>query len=61
MVKYIVTTSNYLPKVIKREIHKHVSMYTIRVSLAKSGQVFTCCNQLNSFNGTDLLGVKGRP
>ena len=29
-------------------------MYTVRVSLAKSEQVFLSCNQLNSFNGADL-------
>ena len=29
-------------------------MGTVRASLAKSEQVFLFCNQLNSFNGTDL-------
>ena len=60
MVKYIHTTNNYLSQIIKKEIHKQVPMYTVRVSLAKSEQVFICCNQLNSFNETDLLGVEGR-
>ena len=32
-----------------------MSMDTVWVSLAKSEQVFLCCNQLNSFNGTDLF------
>ena len=30
-------------------------MYTVRVSLAKSEKVFLCCNQSDSFNGTDLF------
>ena len=41
-------------KLIEKQRHKNVSMYTVRVSLTKSEQVFLCCNQLNSFNGTDL-------
>ena len=39
-------------KLIEKQRHKNVSMYTFRVSLTKSEQVFLCCNQLNSFNGT---------
>ena len=57
MVKYIEMTNNYLLKLIKKLRHKDVSMYTVRVSLAKSEQVFICCNQLNCFNGTDLSWV----
>ena len=53
MVKYINTRNNCLLKLIKKR-HKNVSMDTVRVSLAKSEQVFLCCNQWNSFNGTDL-------
>ena len=60
MVKYIDTTNNYLLKLIKNQGHNNVSMYAVGVSLAKSGQVFICCNQLNIFNGTDLLGIEGR-
>ena len=54
MVKYIDTTNNYLLKLIKKQRHRNVSMYTVRVSLPKSEQVFLCCNQLNSFNGTNV-------
>ena len=54
MVKSIGTTNNYLLELIKKKRHQKVSMYTIRVYLAKSEQVFRCCIQLNSFNGTDL-------
>ena len=54
MVKYIDTTKNYLLKLIKRQRHKNVFKYTVRVSLAKSEQVFLCCNQLNIFSGTAL-------
>ena len=54
MVKSIGTTKNYLLELIKKKRHQKVSMYTIRVYLAKSEQVFRCCIQLNSFNGTDL-------
>ena len=39
MVKYIDTTNNYLLKHIKKQRHKNMSMYTVRVSLAKSEQV----------------------
>ena len=45
MVKYIATTNNYLLKLIKKQGHKNVSMYTIRISSAKSEQVFLCCDQ----------------
>ena len=55
MLKSIETTKNYLYKLIKKKRHKNMSMYTVRVSLAKSEQVFLCYNQLNSFNATDLL------
>ena len=54
MVKYFEMTNNYLLKLIKKQRYKNVFMYTVRVSLAKSEQVLICCNQLNSFNGTDL-------
>ena len=54
MVKYIATTNNYLLKLIKKQGHKNVSMYTIRISSAKSEQVFLCCDQLNSFNDMGL-------
>ena len=57
MVKYIEMTNNYLLKLIKKQRYKNVFMYIVRVSLAKSEQVFICCNQLNSFNGTDLSCV----
>ena len=54
MVKYIDTTNNYLLKLIKNQRHKNMSMYTVRVFLTKSEQAFICCNQLNSFNETNL-------
>ena len=54
MVKYIDTTNNYLLKLIKKQRHKNMSIYTVRVFLSKSEQVFICCNQLNSFNETNL-------
>ena len=65
MVKYIGRTNNYLLKLIKKQRHKNVSKYTVQISLAKSEQVFLCCNQLNSFNGMDLswalrIGRKGK-
>ena len=53
MVKYINTRNNCSLKLIKKK-HKNLSIDTVRVSLAKSEQVFLCCNQWNSFNGTDL-------
>ena len=57
MVKYIDLTNNYLLKLIKKQRHKNVPMYIVRVSLAKSEQVFICCYQLNSLKGTDLSWV----
>ena len=54
MVKYIDTTNNYLLNLIKKQRYKNVSKHTVRVSLAKSEQVFLCCIQLNSFSGMDL-------
>ena len=54
MVKYTDMINNYLLKFIKKQRHKNMFMYTVLVSLTKSEQVFLCCNQLNSFNGTDL-------
>ena len=61
MLKYIDTTNNYLLKLLKSNDTrtcdnnvKDVSMYTVRVCLAKSEQVFICYNQLNSFSGTDF-------
>ena len=54
MVKCTDTINNYLLKFIKKQRHKNMFMYTVLVSLTKSEQVFLCCNQLNSFNGTDM-------
>ena len=48
------TTNNYLLKLIKKQRHKYAFVYMVRVSLAKSEQVFPCSIKLNSFNGTDL-------
>ena len=58
MLKYIDTTNNYVLKLLKSNDTRtcdnvnDVSMYTVRVCLAKSEQVFICYNQLNSFSGT---------
>ena len=61
MLKYIDTTNNYLLKLLKSNDTRtcddnvnDVSMYTVRVCLAKSEQVFICYNQLNSFSGIDF-------
>ena len=54
MVKCTDVINNYLLKFIKKQRHKNMFMYTVLVSLTKSEQVFLCCNQLNSFNCTDL-------
>ena len=47
-------TNNNLLKLMKKQRNENVSMDIVGASLAKSKQVFLCCNQLNSFNGTDL-------
>ena len=51
--KTFTESNNYLLKLIKKQRHKNVSIYAVRVSLAKSEQVFLCCNQLNNFHGAD--------